>query len=232
MSPMKLSNNTPGGEESDGDVSAGDSDRSNISEIDNVRDSSDEEPDSDDSSEMDEGECEQRRTECMENLTDLERQFSLLREQLYRERIAQVDHQLAEVKGGRSQDYLLPLQQLQDDMRIRTEVASILRQLRLANIRNKYDAEEQAARQNLESEKALAWDYYYEELIETIKRLEEDRHNVEISWGEGGEWSSRSRSRSRRKAVTVSGPYIVYMLKPQDIMEDWTTIRKALKRST
>lgn len=229
---MKLSNNPPGGEESDGDVSAGDSERSNISEIDNVQDSSDEEPDSDDSSEMDEGLCEQRRNECMENLTDLERQFSHLREQLYRERIAQVDHQLAEVKGGRSQEYLIPLQQLQDDMRIRTEVASILRQLRMANIRNKYDAEEQAARQNLESEKALAWDYYYEELIETIKRLEEDRHNVEISWGEGGEWSSRSRSRSRRKAVTVSGPYIVYMLKPQDIMEDWTTIRKALKRST
>lgn len=228
---MKLSS-APGGDESDGDMSAGDSDRSNISEIDNVRDTSDEEPDSDDSSEMDEGECEQRRNECMDNLTDLERQFSLLREQLYRERIAQVDHQLAEVKSGRSQEYLIPLQQLQDDMRIRTEVASILRQLRLANIRNKYDAEEQAARQNLESEKALAWDYYYEELIETIKRLEEDRHNVEISWGEGGEWSTRSRSRSRRKAVTVSGPYIVYMLKPQDIMEDWTTIRKALKRST
>ncbi|KAI4464109.1 breast cancer metastasis-suppressor 1 [Holotrichia oblita] len=231
MPSMKLSS-TPGGDESDGDMSAGDSDRSNMSEIDNVRDSSDEEADSDDSSEMDEGECEQRRNECMDNLTDLERQFSLLREQLYRERIAQVDHQLAEVKGGRSQEYLIPLQQLQDDMRIRTEVASILRQLRLANIRNKYDAEEQAARQNLESEKALAWDYYYEELIETIKRLEEDRHNVEISWGEGGEWSTRSRSRSRRKAVTVSGPYIVYMLKPQDIMEDWTTIRKALKRST
>lgn len=229
---MKLSNNNPAPEDSDGDLSAGDSERSNISEIDNVRDSSDEEPDSDDSSEMDEGECEQRRNECMENLTDLERQFTLLREQLYRERIAQVDHQLAEVKGGKSQEYLIPLQQLQDDMRIRTEVASILRHLRLANIRNKYEAEEQAARQNLESEKLLAWDYYYEELIETIKRLEEDRHNVEISWGEGGEWSSRSRSRSRRKAVTVSGPYIVYMLKPQDIMEDWTIIRKALKRST
>lgn len=88
-----------------------------------------------------------------------------------------------------------------------------------------------AALQNFESEKSLAWDYYYNELQETIKRLEEDRHNVEINWGEGGEWGSRSRSRSRRKAVTVSGPYIVYMLKPQDIMEDWTLIKKALKRS-
>lgn len=31
--------------------------------------------------EMDEAECDRRRTECMENLVDLERQFTLLREQ-------------------------------------------------------------------------------------------------------------------------------------------------------
>jgi len=236
MSPMKLqtqSNDPDGGDESDGDVSAGESERSNSSrENEGARDSSEgDEADSDDSSEMDEGECETRRNECMQNLSDLEHQFTYLREQLYRERIAQVDHQLAEVKGGRSQEYLGPLQELQENMRIRTEVAGILRQLRLANIKNKYDADEQAAKQNLESEKSLAWDYFYEDLMNTIRRLEEDRHNSEITWGEGGEWGSRSRSRSRRKAVTVSGPYIVYMLKPQDILEDWTIIRKALKRS-
>jgi len=44
-------------------------------------DSSPENSDSDDSSEMDEDECERRRNECMENLLDLERQFSLLKEQ-------------------------------------------------------------------------------------------------------------------------------------------------------
>jgi len=32
-------------------------------------------------SEMDEEECERRRTECVDNLVDLERQFTLLREQ-------------------------------------------------------------------------------------------------------------------------------------------------------
>ena len=30
----------------------------------------------------------------------------------------------------------------------------------------------------------------------------------------------------RRKPVTVTGPYIVYMLKDVDIIEDWTTIKK------
>lgn len=233
MPQLKIQNNNGGGGDvSDGDVSGAESEHSNTSrENDGGRDSSEDEADSDDSSEMDEGECETRRTQLLQHVQDLEGQFSMLREQLYRERLAQVEFQLTEVKAGRSPEYLNKLQELQDNMQSRTEVAGVLRQLRLANIRNKFQAEEQAALQNFESEKSLAWDYYHNELIETIKRLEEDRHNVEINWGEGGEWGSRSRSRSRRKAVTVSGPYIVYMLKPQDIMDDWTIIRKALKRT-
>jgi breast cancer metastasis-suppressor 1-like protein len=231
MPPMKLQS-SGGGDVSDGNVSGAESERSNTSrENDAGRDSSEDEADSDDSSEMDEGECENRRNELLQHVQDLENQFGHLREQLYKERMAQVEHQLAEVKAGRSPDYLGPLQELQENMRIRTEVAGILRQLRINNINNQFEAEEQAALQNLESEKKLARDYYYSELMDTIRKLEEDRHNSESTWGEGGEWGSRSRSRSRRKAVTVSGPYIVYMLKPQDIMEDWTTIRKALKRS-
>ncbi len=35
----------------------------------------------------------------------------------------------------------------------------------------------------------------------------------------------------RRKPITVSGPYIVYMLSETDILEDWTLIRKALTSS-
>ena len=30
----------------------------------------------------------------------------------------------------------------------------------------------------------------------------------------------------RRKPVSVTGPYIVYMLKDGDIIEDWTAIKK------
>ena len=69
---------------------------------------------------------------------------------LYRERITQVDTKLGEVRSGRAQEYLQPLEELQENMRIRTEVAGILRELRLTNIRNKYEAEEMAAKQNYE----------------------------------------------------------------------------------
>lgn len=192
------------------------------------------EPDSDDSSEMSEGECERRRSDCLDNLTNLEKQFMILKEQLYKEKMNQVDQQLQDIRGGRSQEYLAPLQRLADNMNSRKEVAEILMNFRMDNIRHKFESELQAARQHFESEKQLAMDAIYEELMEKIRRLEEDRHNVDISWADWGTSTRTSKVRGpgRKKAVTVSGPYIVYMLREEDILEDWTAIRKALKRST
>lgn len=86
----------------------------------------------------------------------------------------------------------------------------------------------------LQSEKHMAVDFLREELVERIRRLEEDRHNVDISWADWGtdKRQSKVRGPGRKKAVTVTGPYVVYMLRDEDIMEDWTIIRKALKRSS
>jgi len=42
---------------------------------------SSEDSDSEDSSEMDEEECETRRSECLDDMIDLEKQFSFLKEQ-------------------------------------------------------------------------------------------------------------------------------------------------------
>ncbi|CAD6234118.1 GSCOCG00007570001-RA-CDS [Cotesia congregata] len=193
-------------------------------------DSSADHSDSDDSSEMDEDECERRRSECMENLVDLERQFTLLKEQLYRERITQVDTKLSEVKVGKSEEYLMPLELLNQNMKTRTEVAGILKQLRLQNIENQFHAEEQAAKQNFESEKRLVWEAIYNDLQDKIRRLEEDRNNVDIN--EDLMFNSSSRRRrshtDRRRAVSVTGPYIVYMLNDSEILEDWALIKKSL----
>lgn len=79
----------------------------------------------------------------------------------------------------------------------------------------------------------MAVDNLHEELLEKIRRLEEDSNNVDISWAD---WSTNVRTNKvrgpgRKKAVTVTGPYIVYMLKEEDIIEDWTIIRKSMKRA-
>lgn len=149
---------------------------------------------------------------------------------LYRERITQVDTKLGEVRVGKSEEYLIPLERLKENMKTKTEVAGILKQYRLQNIQNKFLAEEQAALQNFESEKELIWDCIHNDLQEKIRRLEEDRNNVDIHadlWLNSTGRRRRNHT-ERRRAVSVAGPYIVYMLNDADILEDWALIKKSL----
>uniref|UniRef100_A0A8D3AHM8 Uncharacterized protein n=1 Tax=Scophthalmus maximus TaxID=52904 RepID=A0A8D3AHM8_SCOMX len=67
--------------------------------------SSTEEEDSDTSSE----DCERRRIECLDEMSNLEKQFTDLKDQLYRERLSQVNSKLQEVEAGRAAEYLEPL---------------------------------------------------------------------------------------------------------------------------
>ncbi|XP_041121303.1 breast cancer metastasis-suppressor 1-like protein-A [Polyodon spathula] len=189
-----------------------------------------------DSSEMDDEDCERRRVECLDEMTNLEKQFTDLKDQLYKERLSQVDAKLQEVIAGKAQEYLEPLATLQDNMQIRSKVAGIYRELSLESVKNKYDCEIQAAFQHWESEKLLLFDTVQSELEEKIRRLEEDRHNIDITselWND--EIQSRKNKKKdpfspdkKKKPVVVSGPYIVYMLQDLDILEDWTAIRKAM----
>ncbi|CAO2586324.1 breast cancer metastasis-suppressor 1-like protein [Chionomys nivalis] len=187
-----------------------------------------------DSSEMDDEDCERRRMECLDEMSNLEKQFTDLKDQLYKERLSQVDAKLQEVIAGKAPEYLEPLATLQENMQIRTKVAGIYRELCLESVKNKYECEVQASRQHCESEKLLLYDTVQSELEEKIRRLEEDRHSIDITselWND--ELQSRKKrkdpfSPDKKKPVVVSGPYIVYMLQDLDILEDWTTIRKAM----
>ncbi|OWK17313.1 hypothetical protein Celaphus_00013236 [Cervus elaphus hippelaphus] len=182
------------------------------------------------SSEMDEEDYERRRSECVSEMMDLEKQFSELKEKLFRERLSQLRVRLEEVGAERAPEYTEPLGGLQRSLKIRIQVAGIYKGFCLDVIRNKYECELQGARQHLEvnvgapggeevaapprpaeprrllqSEKLLLYDTLQGELQERIQRLEEDRQSLDIS----------------------SGPYIVYMLQEIDILEDWTAIKKA-----
>jgi len=190
---------------------------------------------SEDSSDMDVEECEKKRVEFIDDLSELEGQFAILREQLYRERLSQIQTKLEEVKCERALEYLQPLEELKENMRVQLEVGQILRKLRQENIQIKFEAEGEAANQNYVSEKQMAKDQIKADLEEKIRRLEEDKHNVDFSTDLWAQSAKRSKKRKfdgdpdrRRKPVTVTGPFIVYMLQEADILEDWTTIKKAL----
>lgn len=189
-------------------------------------------------SSIDETENERRRNECLNDMADLERQFSDLKEQLYRERISQVAKKLEEVTSECALEYTGPVNELKDMCEIRIEVAGILRDCRLENVENKYNADEQAAVQHYESEKLALMESMKHELEEKIRKLEEDKQNMDISadiWLESQSMNKKHRKSSdgstlpekRRKPVTVTGPFIVYMLREMDILEDWAAIRKA-----
>ncbi|XP_054457515.1 breast cancer metastasis-suppressor 1 [Anoplopoma fimbria] len=193
-----------------------------------------EEEEEEESSEMDDEDCERRRGECLDEMLDLEKQFQELKDKLFRERQNQMKVKLDEVLTGKAGEYREPLVALQESMQIRTQVAGVYRELCLQVIKHKYECEQQGAKQHLESERALLFDAMKTELLEKIRRLEEDRQNKDIT----SEWSDEKGKKCKRKnllggserkkkVALVSGPFIVYMLRDIDILEDWTAIKKA-----
>ncbi|XP_063172864.1 breast cancer metastasis-suppressor 1 [Candoia aspera] len=178
------------------------------------------------SSEMNDEDYERRRVECMNQMLDLEKQFSEIKEKLFKERLNQVKAKLEDVMSGKAVEYLDPLAVLQNHMQIQIEVAGIYRGFCLEVIKHRHRCELQGAQQHLESEKLLLFDSLEERLLERIQRLEDDRHSVGLTseWWDG--WDSLWPGK-RKKPPLVSGPYIVYMLHDIDIMEDWTAIKKA-----
>uniref|UniRef100_UPI00358E8ED9 breast cancer metastasis-suppressor 1-like protein n=1 Tax=Myxine glutinosa TaxID=7769 RepID=UPI00358E8ED9 len=200
-------------------------------------DEEEEEEEEEESSDMNDEDYERRRTECLSEMSDLEKQFSDLKEQLYRERISQVDAKLEEVRAGKALEYLDPLAALQRNMQTHIEVAGVYRGLCLTLVKHNRDCEVQGATQHLESEKLLLCDTMRNELEDKIRRLEEDRQNLDFS---SELWNDEIRSKKKKKfdpfnmekkkkPVNVTGPYIIYMLRDSEIMEDWTLIKKAGK---
>lgn len=199
----------------------------------NQSDDENEDSSSSSSSLLDEEESERRKALIMNDLNELEKQFVNLREQLYLARRERVISKLDEVKAGKAPEYLQPLEDLQDQMRIKTEVAGVLKELRLKNIRCQYDAEQLAASQNFDSEKRAIIDNIRFDIEEKLRHLDEDRYALDYN-ETPVEHFGMTRDHlylpdRRRKPVSISGPYIIYMLREQEIMEDHALIRKAIQ---
>ncbi|XP_078491979.1 breast cancer metastasis-suppressor 1-like protein [Ciona intestinalis] len=206
------------------------------------------------SSELDEEDCNRRRSQCLDEMSTIEKQFMDIRDQLYRERHTQIMQKLEEVKAGTAPEYLQQLLVLETNKQVRMQVSDILKRLRVESLKVNLEAESQANTQQLKNEKQILMGKIENELNEKMHRLEEDRENVDLSnqlWDDGRDVEEVFRKKSKRKEevnstfsfggvkrkkkpVTVTGPYIVYMLRDTDIMDDWTAIKRAIvsKRRT
>jgi breast cancer metastasis-suppressor 1-like protein len=190
--------------------------------------------DSENSSDMDIDECDRLRDMYQVDLAALEKEFIYMRECLYREKVKHAEVTLAGIRAGTAREYLNPLQQLQENMAARIRHAQNLRDYQLISLNHKVQGEALAAQQNLESEKALLIGDIRSGLEERIHRLEEDRNNDFSSelWVDDVKQKSSKKSdpfgEKKKKPITVSGPFIVYMLNDVDIAEDWTVMKKAI----
>ncbi|XP_065069143.1 breast cancer metastasis-suppressor 1-like protein-A [Rhopilema esculentum] len=219
-------------EEPSNDKQESKGENSDEEEQESVSSSSESESDS-----MDEEETENRRLKYKEDIFDLEKQFSDLKEQLYKEKVNQVENQLIEVQTNTASEYVIPLKELEDSSRIRSEVAGHLKEYRLISLDHKFKAEVQALDQHFQNEKRNLLENMKAELEERLRKVEEDRHTVEMYsdiWLDDSIYARKRKKgmemfipEKRKRPVTVSGPYIVYMLREMDILEDWAAIRKA-----
>ncbi|GFS16264.1 breast cancer metastasis-suppressor 1-like protein [Elysia marginata] len=148
-------------------------------------------------SEIDEAECERLRHEYLSDMSELEKQFCELKEQLYTERLQQIDAKIVEITNNRAPEYLQPLAQLEEQLSIKKQVACIRRDFTLASIKQKFESEELASFQHMESEKILLFDTIHNELQDKIRRLEEDRHNIDIT---SDLWQESQTMRKKKKA--------------------------------
>ncbi|VVC43521.1 Hypothetical protein CINCED_3A002605 [Cinara cedri] len=202
-------------------------------------DSSSSDSDTDNSSDLDEDEIEREQQRCEDKLREIESGFSLLKEMLYKERIKEIDDKLSDVKFCTAQEYRIPLELLEAQMKSRIGVATELRIFKLINLKHKFESEEQTIQQNYKNNIEILYDSIEADLENQIEQLDDARNEVDI---DASLWLGRSLTRSgrgrgrrpyghaqpKRKPVVVSGPCIVYMLKEHEILEDWTTIKKLL----
>ncbi|KAL7301510.1 hypothetical protein TKK_0005946 [Trichogramma kaykai] len=192
--------------------------------------SSDEHSDGDYASDMDEELCEKIKEECLENMANLEKQFYALREKLYEEKIQQIDQNLKEVKEEKDEQYLKEIAALKKDMDEKEGVAARLKAFKLESIEHEFQSEELAAGQNYRSQQELLYDEMTSDILEKIRRLEEDRNSSDIHtdlWLHSN-GKKKKKNTQKKKALSISGPYIVYMLQESEILEDWALIKKSL----
>ncbi|KAL1493164.1 hypothetical protein ABEB36_011274 [Hypothenemus hampei] len=174
-------------------------------------------------------ELELCRKKLLKEIRFLGKEFKSIKQQIYEEKMNQLEIEASELQTGVSANYMAELKKLEAELFIRNEVAEMLHDEQIKAINRHYEAEKQSALQTLENNKRLAYEECRQDLLETIRKLQEDNRDAEIVWGEEEKWGAKKKKPVVRakKAVTVSGPYIVYMLKPEEIKEDWTIIKKS-----
>lgn len=139
-----------------------------------------------------------------------------------------------------------------ESWRTNDETADVLKEFQLNELKILHDSEKSAAFQDYENKKELLYSRLKEDVESKMAKLKSDKRNADVNFefwqretrkplrpstvsefsnkrsGSPVTGSSAASAEKRRKPITVSGPYIVYMLRQKDILEDWNLIQRAI----
>lgn len=93
-------------------------------------------------------ECVDKDKEYNNILVDVEKQFYLIRLLYKNEKNFEIDTKIQQICEGIAPEYIQPFEELIAQNRIRLEIAELIRNYRLNNLKQFYDAEKLAAEQN------------------------------------------------------------------------------------
>ncbi|KAL5272891.1 hypothetical protein ACHWQZ_G000906 [Mnemiopsis leidyi] len=174
-----------------------------------------------------------RKKEAQFSMARIEKHFTDLKEQLYKDRIAQVEKKIEEVKKGSAEEYLKPLRELTDEGEDKLLINETIKQLQCESVYNKFEAEKKSCKEQLEQDKLLLFNSVRDDIEDKITEVMNNRtpSNVDIDrWIENlGKRKKRTAGLSHSTPVRVKGPYVVYMLTDQDIVEDINFVKQVLQ---
>lgn len=189
-----------------------------------------------DSCSYDEGETEKRKYRCLDDMLQLEKQFSEMNELLYKERMQDIDQKMNLITEDSAPEYTNPVKELKDATDQRLKAVEILLDCKTTNIKNKYEQEFNASELDYKNSCMLTKLQLELDIEDKMNKLEKEALTEVVL----DTATSRKRKfkpheflmlEKRKKPVVVTGPCVVYMLKDIDIMEDINEIRKGIALS-
>jgi hypothetical protein len=215
-----------------------------------VREHSDSEESTDSLIDFSFQECDKERSSHIKTMLNLEKEFGFMKNELYALRVQSVDREVEALTAGNNKAYQERLVGLEERRKYQNECASIERKCQETILRRWEESEESSANQNFENNKANLFERIKNDTEQKIFNLKVDKTDVEFhldewleetSRGKGGQAASGQKESHLYdlfelpkvdKPVTVNGPCIVYMLKKEEIAEDWQRIRRAMNTPT
>jgi breast cancer metastasis-suppressor 1-like protein len=126
---------------------------------------------------------EKRRLECLDNMEKIEKEFSILKEKFYADKISHLKTEIDKISEGKHDKYQQKMKDLDKRKEEKVWAAEQWKQYQLMNINNVFEAEKKMAEDEFQSEKDQLKEKMVVALQDKQKKLEEEKNNLNLTDG-------------------------------------------------